>query len=106
MILKTFILSTILASGAFATASAETWAQHHPRQAEVLGRTRVQDARIHNERVDGKISGKEAGELRTDEHDVRLEDHADARANGGYITKGQQAVMNKQENQIRRDLRN
>jgi len=104
MILKILVLSSVLAGGGFASASAETWAQHHPRQAEVLGRTRVQDARIHNERVDGKISGGEARQLRVDERDLRSEDHVDARANGGYITKGQQALMNRQENQINRDL--
>ena len=109
-------------TGALLTFSAPTWAgkpekdpkfqKHHPRQTEVLKRTDRERNRVNNLYKQGKISGQQRDQLQGQIHDIRKEDYADAKANskngtvrGGYITKGQQGVMNQQENQIHREIR-
>lgn len=80
-------------------ASAETrWARHHPRQHEVLRREHHQIARINRERREGEITGAQARADRSADRAIARQDHADARANGGYITKAQQRQLNAEEN--------
>ena len=86
--------------------------KNHPRQTEVLKRTDREQARVNHLYKEGKISAQQRNQLRGQIHDVRKEDYADAKANskngtvrGGYITKGQQGVMNQQENQLNREIR-
>jgi len=80
------------------TAQAATWVKKHPRQAEVLGREHHQIARINTERREGEITGAQAKALRASDRSIAAEDHADAKANGGYITKAEQKDLNAQEN--------
>lgn len=85
--------------GAAATpAMAGPWVHHHPRQAQVLARTHHQIARINDERREGEISGQQARALRADDRAIAQEVHADAHANGGYITRAQQHQLNGQLN--------
>jgi hypothetical protein len=60
----------------------------------------------------GKSSAQPRNQQLGQIHAIRKEDYADAKANskngtvrGGYITKGQQGVMNQQENQIKQEIR-
>ena len=86
-------------------ASAETrWGLRHPRQHEVLGRTASQSARIHYDRTHGLISGQEAHDLHAQDRAIAGEDHADSKANGGYITKGQQHALNQEENALSKEI--
>jgi hypothetical protein len=87
------------------TASfAGGWGQQHPRRAEVLGRDNHINNRLNNDR--GQLGGN-YGRLKSEDRAIRQQAQADARFNGGYITKGEQGQLNHEENhlnsQIRRD---
>jgi len=118
---KTALVGLVLA-GALLTPGSPVWAgdpeknpkfeKNHPRQTEVLKRTDRERTRVNREYKQGKISAQQRNQMLGQIHDVRKEDYADAKANskngtvrGGYITRGQQGVMNQQENQINREIR-
>jgi len=109
-------------AGALLTFSSSAWAgkperdpkfqKHHPRQTEVLKRTDRERNRVNNLYQHGKISAQQRNQLQGQIRDIRKEDYADAKANspngtvrGGHITRGQQGVMNQQENQLHREIR-
>lgn len=79
-------------------ASASVWARHHPRQAQVLHHERNQLHRINEERREGDLTGAQARALRASDRAVWRQDRADARANGGYITRSQQRALNSELN--------
>jgi hypothetical protein len=88
-----------------AGASAETdWQKNHPRRAEVNHRLNNQDKRIHNEVKDGQISKQQAGQLHTEDHQIRQEERDMASQNGGHITKQEQKTLNQQENGVSRQI--
>ena len=93
-------LAAVASLAGFATAaSAEgQWGRHHPRQHEVLAREHHQLARIRHERREGDISRGEARQLRVRDRAIAYQDRAEARANGGFITKGEQHRLNAEEN--------
>ena len=118
---KTALFGLMLA-GALLTTGAPVWARgpeknprfqkNHPRQTQVLNRVDRERNRVNTEYKQGKISAQQRNQLRGQIHAVRKEDYADAKANSkngtvrrGYITRGQQGVMNQQENQINREIR-
>ena len=90
-----------------------TFQKNHPRQTQVLKRVDKERKRINNDYRQGKITAQQRDQLLSEVHNVRKEDYADARANNpkgtvrgkSYITRDQQKVMNQQENQINRELK-
>ncbi len=80
---------------------AGTFCQRHPRRAEVLGR----DNRLNNKinRDYGKLGGN-YGKLERQDMAIRRQEQRDARMNGGFITKGQQARLNREENHLNREV--
>jgi len=100
-IITTLILGGALVSLAAGATQADTrWDRHHPRQDQVLDRTHRQERRITEERREGDLTAAQAHRLRADDHAIAAEDHAFSRYNGGYITPGEQAMMNRQENRV------
>ena len=111
----------ILLAGALLTTASPAGAgpeknprfqKNHPRQTQVLNRVDRERNRVNTEYKQGKISAQQRNQLRGQIHAERKEDYADAKANSkngtvrrGYITRGQQGVMNQQENQINREIR-
>ncbi|HTU03634.1 MAG TPA: hypothetical protein VMG58_17510 [Candidatus Sulfotelmatobacter sp.] len=107
----------LLVSGAAASAAGlpeknPQFQKNHPRQTQTLNRVDNERNRVNNLAKQGKITPQQQSQLLGQIHSVRKEDYADAKANsangtvrGGYITKGQQGVMNQQENQINREIR-
>jgi hypothetical protein len=87
---------TVVVAGA--PASAEDFAQKHPRRAEVLRR----DGRINRSlnRNYGHLGGH-YGQLKAEDRSIRRQEQADARANGGHITRGEQRQLNHEENALR-----
>ncbi len=85
-------------------ASAETWAQKHPRRAEVNARLGNQNARINKELKEGEITKGQARALHQQDHAVRQEERDMASQNGGHITRGEQRVLNQQENAISHEI--
>jgi hypothetical protein len=94
--------ATLISLAAFAgSASAETtWQKNHPRRTQVNHRLDKQDRRIHRDVKDGTLSKSQAASLHHQDHQVRQEERDMASQNGGHITKGEQKVLNGQENNI------
>ena len=82
------------------------WDANHPRRAEVNGRLQNQNARVDNKVADGKMSRGEGAKIHAQDHAIRREERRDAAANGGHITKAEQAHINHQENRVNREIRN
>lgn len=79
-------------------AGAGTWAQNHPRRAEVNARLANQNKRIDAEKASGQITGAQAKALHQDDRGIRQEERTMASTNGGHITKTEQRALNQQEN--------
>ena len=76
------------------------WLGEHPRQAEVLRRDWISEDRVNTLYKDGKITMAQRDRIMTELRKVAQEDHADSKANGGFITPEEQAAMNRQEKGI------
>jgi hypothetical protein len=83
---------------AAANAADATWAQKHPRRAEVNSRLANQNRRIHQQVKAGDMSKSQAAALHRNDHAIRQEERDMASQNGGHITKSEQHVLNQQEN--------
>ena len=72
------------------------WQRNHPARTEVNGRIAHQQHRITNEVKSGEITHQQAQALRADDHAVRLQERADAAANGnhGHLTRAQAKALN------------
>jgi hypothetical protein len=107
MSIKTTLFAALLGVSAVAglagSASAEgRWGYHHPRQHEVLTRVHREERAARIDFRDGLISRRQAiGDITADRR-VAREDRYFARTNGGYVTRGEQRFMNRQENGIAR----
>ena len=93
---RLILLAATLASGLLvsAPASANRWENRHPRRDQVLDRVRHQAHRIREERREGDITRAQARALRATARSVVLQQRADARANGGHITRAEQRTLN------------
>ena len=97
----TFAAALVMFAGMVGTASAETtWQKNHPRRTQVNHRLANQNRRIHNDVKNGTLSKGQAAALHKDDHQVRQEERDMASQNGSHITKGEDRVLNKQENAI------
>jgi hypothetical protein len=83
-------------------ADAKDWQQQHPRRAEVLRRDNNINNRINNNY--GNLNGH-YGQLERQDWQVRRQEQSDARANGGYITRGQQGQLNREERSMNQEIR-
>jgi hypothetical protein len=97
--------STFLALGALTlamlgstSASAWTWDQRHPRRAEVNDRLAIQNFRINRELREGEISWRQARALHAEDNAIRQQERAMAFARGGSISRGEQRLLNREEN--------
>jgi hypothetical protein len=87
------------------TASADTtWQKNHPRREQVNHRLNNQEKRIHNDVKNGTLTKGQAASLHKEDHQVRQEERDMASQNGGHITKGEQKVLNQQENGISKEI--
>jgi F0F1-type ATP synthase membrane subunit b/b' len=102
------IISSVLIIGLMAVtatgASASTWSRHHPRRAEVNHRLANQNKRIAQERREGELTKAQATDLRTEDRGIRGQERYDASQNGSHITKTQQRQLNREENQVGRQI--
>jgi hypothetical protein len=79
-------------------AQAGDFAQNHPRRAEVDRR----DGRLNRSlnRNHGNLGGH-YGQLKQEDRSIHQQQRADAKANGGYITRTQKHQLNQEENSLR-----
>ncbi|MHB1871591.1 MAG: hypothetical protein ACYCT1_12180 [Steroidobacteraceae bacterium] len=99
--------SLIAALAAFAASPARAdsaWQAHHPRRAQVNSRLARQNQRIRQQVREGELTGAQAGRLRRADRRTRLAERRMARRNGGFITRRQQARLNRRENKISRRI--
>ena len=79
-----------------------SFAQKHPRRAEVLGRDNRINGRLNRDY--GKLGGH-YGQLKQEDKSIKQQEQADAKANGGYITKSQKQQLNSEENSVNQQIK-
>ena len=101
----TVVLATLTVGGLATTAFADTsWQKTHPRREQVNERLANQNRRIHEEVKEGDLTRTQAAALHRDDRQIRREERLMASQNGGHITKGEQRVLNHQENAVSRQI--
>jgi hypothetical protein len=95
-------LSVVLLLSTGSASWAGNFRQNHPRRAEVLHRDRNINNRLNADK--GSLGGH-YGQLKREDQSVRRQEQRDARINGGFITKGQKAHLNQEENHINNQIR-
>ena len=89
---------TVLAFAAPSHAHDRRFERHHPRRDQVLDRTQRQNRRITHEVREGDMTRGQARALRATDRSIAQQQRADARANGGYITRQEQYNLNQELN--------
>ena len=74
------------------------FAKKHPRRNQVNKRVKNQRARINQGLKNGTLTPQEAQQLRSNDNAIKTQEHADVKANGGYLTKPEQRQLNQEEN--------
>ncbi|MGB8632620.1 MAG: hypothetical protein WCD69_25140 [Xanthobacteraceae bacterium] len=74
------------------------FAKEHPRRDEVNTRVDNQRARIDQGIKNGTLDKQQAQQLRANDRAIKQQEHADVKANGGYLTGAQQKQINHEEN--------
>jgi hypothetical protein len=74
------------------------FAKQHPRRNEVNMRIANQRARIAQGVKSGKLTPAQAKQLLANDKAIKQQEHADVKANGGYLTKPEQKQLNQEEN--------
>ena len=103
-VLGALFAGVLIATMSTAATAATKWQQNHPRRVEVNHRLGNLNSRIHQERASGKITGAQAAAMHHENHQIRTEERALASQNGGHLTRGEQAVLNHQENTVSAQL--
>ena len=75
------------------------FAANHPRRAEVLRRDGFER---HELNADRGMLGGHYGQLMHEDNVIRRQEQRDARMNGGFITRGEQYHLNREENRLQR----
>src|SRR5690349_6561146 len=96
-----FVISFAFGGSVVSAAVAETpWKRNHPCRDQVNDRLATQARRIDRERQEGETTKGQARQLHRDDRSIRQEERDMAKLNGGHITKGEQKVLNQQENAV------
>jgi len=98
------VISLFLLGNTVITFAESDWAKDHPRRHQVNKRLNNQNKRINQEVKEGEITKAQAANLHKQDHMIRQEERDMARQNGGHITKGEQKVLNQQENAVSREI--
>ena len=92
-------LGAVVALGGAASAQS-SFDQTHPRRDEVNDRLANQNARIHAERAEGEINGRQAYRLHIADRRVRWHERHYAYNHRGHISRAEQYRLNREENRI------
>jgi hypothetical protein len=82
-------------------ACAETFAQKHPRRAEVLGRDKNINRRLNKDY--GHLDNH-YGQLKREDRAIHQQERFDRLARGGTISRGEKRQLNREENQLNRQI--
>jgi hypothetical protein len=104
--LKNFAVAALMASVVLAggTSFAGSWQQNHPRRAEVNGRLGNQNSRIRNGVRDDQLTRGQAHQLHAEDRDIRDQERLYARDHDGHISKGEDRLLNQQENSVSKQI--
>ena len=91
---KALIALLALSFAAPSAFAARKFEHKHPRRAEVNEREQNQKERINEGVKDGTITKSEAKEDRKNLRNIKAEEKADVKANGGHLTKDEQKDLN------------
>ncbi len=80
------------------------FAKNHPRREQVNERLANQNQRIKTQVAEGDLTAKQAARLHREDRKIRREERLMASQNGGHITRGEQRVLNQQENAVSRQI--
>jgi hypothetical protein len=80
------------------------WADTHGRRDEVNDRLANQNRRINTDVRDGDITHAQASQLHRDDRQIAQEERDMASQDNGHITRGEQGVLNQQENVVSREI--
>ena len=100
---KHFIVAMGLAvalGGASAASAETTWEHNHPDREQVNDRLTHQDARIHQERREGEINGRQAHRMHAADHRIRMSERRFARHHDGRISRAEEERVNHRENDV------
>jgi hypothetical protein len=95
------LFGTCIAGGAMAQTP---WQQNHPGRTEVNHRLANQNARIHQEVSEGKLSLQQARVLHRDDRQIRTEERFMASQNGTHLTRQEWSTLNNQENAVSQQI--
>ena len=102
---KTLIITAVIASLVTSVAMANCrWAGPHPRAAQINQRLINQHMRIQQKVQAGEMSRAQAWRLHQAGSNIFREERAMMRQNGGFLTKQQLIMLNRQENQVSRQI--
>jgi len=76
--------------------------QNHPRRSEVLDRLQNINSRVNADK--GNLDGH-YDQLKQEEAAIHNQERTDKNINGGFITTGQQAQLNAEENSLNRQIK-
>lgn len=96
---KTTLLVMAITLSTASVGHAEDFKEKHPRRAEVNERVRKQDRRIKQGLKNGTLTPAQAKQLRGEEKGIKAQERSEVKANGGYLTKGEQKQLNGELNQ-------
>jgi ATP/maltotriose-dependent transcriptional regulator MalT len=102
--LPAILLGAALVAASAVSAQETQWQKDHPRRAEVNGRLANQDKRINQGEKSGKLTPGQANQLHREDRSIRKEERRMAAKEGGHITKKEQAKLNRQENQVSKQI--
>lgn len=99
-------LALLLTAAAVPSFAGNGWREarfdkRHPRRSEVMDRTGNINQTLKADR--GNLDGH-YGQLKREDQAIRRQQRRDARRNGGYITQGQQAQLNREENHLNNQI--
>lgn len=74
------------------------FARQHPRRYQVNTRIANQRSRIRQGVKSGQLTSTQAKQLGADDNAIKQQEHADVKANGGYLTPTERKQFNQEEN--------
>src|SRR5258708_7714509 len=88
-----------------AESRKQEFRENHPRRAEVNARVRNQRRLLNQQLKSGKITQQQYNDQMAALKNVKTQEVADVKANGGSLTKQQQGALNQELNQNREQIK-
>lgn len=85
-------------------AKGSKFATQHPRRNQVNKRVANQRGRINQGVKNGSLTKGQAHQLRQNDNQIKAQEHADVKANGGHLTGAEQKQFNQEENANSADI--